>query len=270
MEAKSAIIIQKYYKKYKIKLNTNNIDELISGINNIKIKQNIEQKIEQKSETTKNKKLSKKQIAVDMLFKPNEQGCSDWITKEKIEIIKELNWGNNGVQRHGIFFNDNRYLWEKSPKKGAILKIRTIGFSYNELYGKLRPINKEFDIFHKSSGCVVCGSMSDLVTDHKNDLYNDPRVLDIKTQTIDDFQCLCNHCNLQKRQITKKTLETGIRYSAINISGLEIFNIEFIEGTKELPTDYKTNINAMKGTYWYDVLAFNKYIKESFEKIINK
>ena len=40
--------------------------------------------------------------------------------------------------------------------------------------------------------CIVCGSASDIVIDHKNDLYNDPRVLNSDTQVPDDFQTLCS------------------------------------------------------------------------------
>ena len=206
------------------------------------------------------KKLTKKQIIIDNLFKPDEFGNSVWVLKEEIVEIKELDWGNNGIARHGIFFGDKRYNWEKYPKNGAIQKLRTIGFNEDELYGKSRPIRKDIDKYHKKNGCVVCGSFSTLATDHKNDLYNDPRVLNIKTQSLKDFQCLCFHCNLQKRQITKKTLETGKRYSAKNIPSIAIFNIDFIEGDE---TFDKKDISAMKGTYWYDVVAFMKYIKSN-------
>jgi 5-methylcytosine-specific restriction endonuclease McrA len=48
----------------------------------------------------------------------------------------------------------------------------------------------------------MCGSHSNTVIDHKNDLYNDETVLNVDTQTIDDFQVLCTHCNLLKRQIS--------------------------------------------------------------------
>jgi hypothetical protein len=112
-------------------------------------------------------------------------------------------------------------------------------------------------------GCVVCGSRSDLVTDHKNDLYNDLRVLDRKTQTIEDFQCLCNHCNLQKRQVSKVTKETGKRIGATTIPSLAIFGVDFVEGDENID---ESDVNAMVGTYWYDPVEFMKKIKE---KILN-
>ena len=205
-------------------------------------------------------KLTKKQEEVDSLFNPDENGVSVWVLKEEISQIKLLNWGNNGIARHGVFFNDNRYIWEKSPKTGKIEKLRTNGYNQDLINNLSRPIRKDIEKYHKKFGCVVCGSHSDLITDHKNDLYNDSRVLNIKTQKIDDFQCLCNHCNLQKRQVAKKTIETKKRYSAKNIPSLKVFDIDFIEGNKEFDIN---DPNAMKGTYWYDPVAFMQYIKEN-------
>lgn len=213
-------------------------------------------------------KLTKKQKAIDNLFKPNKDGISDWISREKIDENNELKWGNNGVMRHNLFHNDNRYIWDTKKKNdnqsGRIIAIRTIGINEEILLGKNRPIRADIHKYHKSQGCVVCGSHSDLITDHKNDLYNDPRVLDIKTQTKEDFQCLCNHCNLQKRQIAKKTMETGKRYGATNIPSLSVFGIDFIEGDE---TFDKNNVDAMVGTYWYDPVKFMNYIKTNLKSL---
>ena len=203
--------------------------------------------------------LNKKQQQVDLLFKPNEEGISDWITKEDISENHILNWGNNGVARHGVYFNDNRYIWEKYPLSGKIEKLRTNGLNEKEINNHIRPIRKDIDKYYKQLSCVVCGSKSDLVTDHKNDLYNDLRVLNTSTQVFDDFQCLCNHCNLQKRQVAKKTKETGKRYGASNIPFLKMFEVDFIEGNENY--DLK-DINAMRGTFWYDPIEFMNFLKE--------
>ncbi len=206
--------------------------------------------------------LSKKQEAVDKVFLPDKStGVSEWKTKEEIQKTPELNWGNNGHGRHGVYFGDNRYAWETQKGRG-ITHMRTNGFNLEMLKSGNRPIRQDIENYHKSTGCVVCGSKSDLTTDHKNDLYNDPRVLDARTQTRDDFQCLCRHCNLLKRQICKKTKETGKRYGATNIIGLKMFGIDFIEGDETF--DAKDS-NAMVGTYWYDVVAFMEYVKNFLE-----
>jgi hypothetical protein len=207
-------------------------------------------------------KLSKKQLEVDRLFQPDLSGNSRWVSREDIRVNKMLDWGNNGAARHGVYFADKRYIWEKDGK-GSIKGLRTIGFSDDELYGAARPIRGDIEKYHKAMGCVVCGSHSDLVTDHKNDLYNDLRVLDRKTQTIDDFQCLCNHCNLQKRQVSKVTKDTCKRIGATTIPSLAIFGIDFVEGDENID---ESDVNAMVGTYWYDPVEFMKKIKEKLLK----
>ena len=111
--------------------------------------------------------------------------------------------------------------------------------------------------------CVNCGSSTDLQCDHKNGLYNDLRVLDIKTQTLDDFQSLCQHCNCQKRQVEKKTKETSKRYGATNIPSLSIFGIDFTEGDDTCNFE---DANALKGTYWNDPVEFMKIIKEKMKR----
>ena len=204
------------------------------------------------------KRLSTKQIAVDLIFQPNINGESEWISREIIQNHPNLNWGSNGVQRHGVFFGDKRYIWEKTPGYGAITHLRLAGFSNIADINTNRPIRDDIKSYHNNFGCVVCGSHSDLVTDHKNDLYNDQRVLNRDTQTIDDFQCLCNHCNLQKREVIKKTKLTGKRYPATNIPQLRIFGVDFTQGDETFdPNDP----NAMVGTYWYDPIAFMNFIR---------
>lgn len=167
------------------------------------------------------------------------------------------------------------YKFKKEGNK--VIKIKLNGFDKeNNNFNKKRPIRKDIINYYKNKTCVVCGSNSSLVTDHKNDLSNDTRVLNAETQTIDDFQSLCTHCNLQTREICKKTIETNKRYGATNIPSLKIFGIDFIEGDENFD---KNDINAMKGTYWYDPIEFHKKIgekivkctiKQSIKKIIYK
>ena len=205
-------------------------------------------------------KKTKKHAAIDVLFQPNKEGISRWVTREEIDNNPILRWGNNGNARHGSYFGDKRFVWEKQQISRKITHLRTNGLNNNNLIQALRPIRKDIHSFHKAMGCVVCGSHSDLVTDHKNDLYNDQRVLDSDKQTFNDFQCLCNHCNLQKRQVAKITRETGKRYKATNIPSLMPFGIDFIKGDETFNPE---DPNAMVGTYWYDPIEFMKQIKNS-------
>jgi len=101
----------------------------------------------------------------------------------------------------------------------------------------------------KKKPCASCGTSTQIECDHKNDLKNEQRVLNRKTQTIDDFQALCKHCNDVKRAMLKKTKDTGKRQPSPG------FHVEFTEGS-----DYfdKTDINWYIGTYWGDVIAFKE------------
>ena len=228
-------------------MTNNSMEKVTNGLDDLYIK----------GDNTK-KNLTKKQVDIDILFKPNDNGISEWIKKEEIDNFDTLKWGNNGIFRHGVFTGDKRYLWEKFPLKGKIQKIRTIGFSDDYLYGHLRPIRNDIRKFYESKPCVACGESNNIVIDHKNDLYNDERVLNEITQTLDDFQPLCNSCNLKKRQICKKTKETKERYGATNIPSLAVFGIDFIHGDKQFNQNDK---NAMVGTYWHDPVIFMNYIK---------
>ena len=209
------------------------------------------------TQNTSMPKLTAKQIAIDIVFQPDLNGYSEWVTRDTIQKHPALNWGRNGAQRHGVFFNDKRYIWEKFPKTSTITHLKLSGFNPDANVNTTRPIRDDIHAYHKSMGCVVCGSHSSLVTDHKNDLYNDQRVLNATTQTIHDFQCLCNHCNLQKREVVKQCKATGLRYPATNIPQLRPFGIDFTQGDHTFdPSDP----NAMVGTYWYDPVAFMKFI----------
>jgi 5-methylcytosine-specific restriction endonuclease McrA len=201
---------------------------------------------------TKNQKL------VDEIFKPNSDGKSDWITRETL-IKSDLNFSDNGNQRHGAFFKDDRFIWDsKRGKRNTVLALRTNGFQDYKLIQKNWPKRPDIKAHYKKMACVFCGQHSELVCDHKNDIYNDPRVQNRKTQTMDDFQSCCNGCNLRKRQVAIVRNRTGKRIGATTIPSMAVFGIDFTEGDD---TYDETDVNAMVGTYWFDPIAFNKKIK---------
>jgi len=209
---------------------------------------------------SKSQKLSKKQEEVDKLFCPDQQGKSPWVSREEIDKNPILIMSKNGNSRHGIFFGDNRYLWEKeqSKKKGRFVsKIRTNGINKDELVGANRPIQKMIRQHYNKTSCVSCGSHSSLIVDHKNDLYNDKRVLIEKTQKLEDFQCLCQHCNLQKRNVCKKEKEDRKIYSAKNIKRYKILPFE-IPWEKKIFDE--SDITCKIDTYWYDPVVFEQKI----------
>lgn len=195
---------------------------------------------------------------VKLIFKPDEEGNSEWKTREELDNTL-LKLGNNGNVRHGVLFGVKQFIWDIKKKNdsctGKVEKVRTIGI--NKIVNDDAPIGKHIRDFYKDKPCVVCSAKSSIVMDHKNDLYNDKRVLHIATQLPTDFQPLCNACNLRKREVCKKSKQMGKRFGATNIPQFACFGIDFIEG------DDKLNIedpNAMRGTYWYDPVEFMEYI----------
>ncbi len=198
-----------------------------------------------------------------------------------LDVIKEnaLWWGGNGVgdrwankkfnyctifskkvtnysenEEDSIPVDTLKNFRETVTSQAGILGIYVYSKRINV---ETRPIREDISIAVKKMACVSCGSHSDIVCDHKNDFYNDPRVLDTKTQVLDDFQSLCTHCNLQKRQICKREKETGVLYSAKQIPKYAMFDFEFTWEKKKFDLNDK---DCKKGTYWYDPIEFSRNI----------
>ena len=181
-----------------------------------------------------------------------ENGVSDWKTVDQIKAAG-LNWSKNGNQRHGKFFGLTKYNWESEKLKTKVIRIRTTGFDENVLAAKLlknRPISERIRAHFRNVPCVACGSTKSLVVDHKNDLYNEPRVMCAETQQISDFQSLCNACNLKKRADCSKTKKDRKRQPAPH-GFIQMGGLEFIEGDETF--DDSPEGLGLKGTYWYDV-----------------
>ena len=94
-------------------------------------------------------------------------------------------------------------------------------------------------------------------------IYNDARVLNLQTQLISDFQPLCNHCNLQKRQICREEETKQQIYSAKNIEQYKVYTFEFIWENKKYD---KNDILCKYDTYWYDPVKFNQLIQTQLHK----
>lgn len=205
------------------------------------------------------------------LIKKLSNDFSSIISRNEISLHKSIDWGKNGIGNRFCngYFNyiciyKHKYKvysdieidvdttciheFQKENFGIGIIGIKIVSVKTNDIN---RPIRKSIKIEICKKSCVVCGSNTDITCDHKNDFYNDPRVLCLKTQVIDDFQPLCNHCNLQKRQVCKKEKESNIIYSAKNIPQLAMLNIEF-------PWEKS---NSKSESYWYDPIEFFRKTK---------
>lgn len=200
------------------------------------------------------------------------------ISRYDLKKYKCLDWGNNGVgnrwankkfnytviyhngktKTYSDNINDtiNEMLLDKFVKNHSTNAIGIIGIFVHSL--KLNtlyyPVSNKIKSIIKVQNCVSCGSYNNIICDHKNDLYNDKRVLSIKTQTVNDFQPLCNHCNLLKRQINKIERETNKLFSAKKLKKYEIIPFEF--PWEKYHFDI-TNKNTKKESYWFSPVEFN-------------
>lgn len=156
---------------------------------------------------------------------------------------------------------------EMTTFEGAVFK-KGLAIYLIKICGRLdrssaRPIRSDIRNALKEGPCVSCGTTSQIEIDHKNGLYNDPRVLSSETQTVDDFQPLCKHCNDQKRQTYNYTKKTGKRYAASQIPMLRSLGIDFIKGDESFdPTDP----NATVGSYWHDPVQFMEVCCKKLKK----
>ena len=188
------------------------------------------------------------------------------ITIKNNEKIR-YSWDINEIDKKIIISNYKNFI-----KTNKILKKNGNSIRFIKIVGiqkkpYLRNIKKKITNELKIYRCVVCGSTHNIQIDHKNGLYDEKYIYDIKLQKKNYFQTLCNHCNCQKRESIKNMKKTNIRYKASNIPQLKIFNVDYIEGDEKYN---KNNINDTKGTYWYDPIKFIKTIKERQDLKLNR
>lgn len=217
-------------------------------------------------------------MSVSELVLKLSENFSKIIEIDDIKSNPSLYWGGNGVgdrwlnKKYNycvIYSNKKIKIYSENDDKIPLNIFNN--FDYNKKYKGIlgiyvfshrkntikHPINEKIKKEITSQSCVICGSNSDIVCDHKNDMYNDERVLNITTQKKEDFQPLCNHCNLQKRQIYKNEEKTNKLYSAKNILRYNNYRFEFPWEKKIFD---KTDINCKKDTYWYDPVEFENKI----------
>ena len=187
-----------------------------------------------------------------------ENGCSNWIPVETL-ISNFPCWTSNGNGRKGKFLGLHKYIWEPKYEKGKCVAIRTTGFDKAVERAKMlknRPIRPDIKKVMKTKNCLHCNKKG-CIPDHKNDLYNDPRVHNKDKQQLSDFQPLCNACNLLKAKTFVKTEKQGKRQPAPHI--ITKFGLpEFIKGDE---TFNPNDIDGMVGTYWHDIEAYENHCK---------
>ena len=131
-----------------------------------------------------------------------------------------------------------------------------------------REIHKDIQVELRTHSCVLTGTTSQVEIDHKNGRYDDDNVLNLETQTIDDFQPLHRGANLIKRGHCGDCKKTGDRFDARTLG----FEVGWTEGEEKFI--------SCKGCYWYDIEDFHRHFvfkkdevkkkDESLEKAMEK
>lgn len=174
--------------------------------------------------------------------------------KYNYSVIYQNGSSKNYSENENDKINDkklDKFLKKKNHQKNkGIIGIYIHSLRKNILS---RPIRKDIRLFYKDCKCVHCGSGSNIIIDHKNDLYNDKRVLKSYSQVKEDFQPLCNHCNLLKRQICKEEKKNCKIFSARKLDRFRYIN--FLIPWELKNYDVK-DINTKKDTYFYDPIEF--------------
>ena len=164
------------------------------------------------------------------LFQPDSNGCSNWITVDRVKNA-DLSWTNNGNVRRGIVFGVKEYNWDfKRENNRRIVEMRLVG--YNQSVAFNQRIRKDIvDLLRQQTfcnfapDCIVPLVDSDKEIDHRWGRKDSPKyeyIGNIDEQSIDDFQLLSHSHNQYKRQQCVNCKHTNLRYSPPNNKLFEI------------------------------------------------
>jgi hypothetical protein len=204
--------------------------------------------------------ISKKNaVLVEEIFSPDIEGISEWKSREYINTTG-LKLGDNGNIRNNTPWS-NKYKWDIKRKgdipNGRPLEFRTIGFDTK--IRSNRPIRSDIraNLLLRYPYCLHCHTYKTLCIDHKNDDYDEERVLDRFAQNEDDFQVLCNKCNKDfKHQDHVKEKKTGRLFS---VKDRQIFMFDTFNYPWEIRCcDSEVMKYYKQYTYWYDIEDFRR------------
>lgn len=194
------------------------------------------------------------------LSKPNEDGISRWVKKSEF------------VDKYKTLYFDNGFPWgrtssplakkynlenDKTQTSGnSIDRIRLNGFNTSNDKNISQTIRADIKKELSKKRCVVLGTTRScdhkVEIDHKDGRKVDERVMNTKTQLIDDFQPLSKPANDAKRQFCKECKDTNLRYDAKLLG----YPISFTKGD----INYNITLGCI-GCFWYDPIAFREELR---------
>ena len=152
------------------------------------------------------------------LAQPTQEGISRWVSVDEfVGDYSDLVFANGfswGRRSSGLA---KQFVIETKKEKGQVRYIRLAGFNTSTAHHN-HSIRRDITREIAGSPCVILGigTSSDVPTevDHKDGRKTDIRVMNIDTQTPNDFQPLSKVANDAKRQHCKNCLKSGQRFDA--------------------------------------------------------
>lgn len=160
----------------------------------------------------------------------------------------------NTWARSQTSFLGREFEIEREKEGGKVVAIQLVGPSL--AVDSNRSIKKEIRDALSNQRCAVLDTSQNIEVDHKNGRYDDERVADISTQSVDDFQPLSKAANDAKRQHCKVCKQKGVRYDAKRLG----YAVSYLEGTSDAK-------DGCKGCYWYDPKSWNAKISAPFAEL---
>jgi len=191
------------------------------------------------------------------LANPTDNGISRWVNTTEfigkyssLELLNGLSWGRKSSSLA------KQYILEvdKSITNGnKIDRIRLNGFNTSNDKNISQTIRADIKNEISKKRCVVLGTNRScdhkVEVDHKDGRKIDERIMNTKTQLLEDFQPLSKPANDAKRQFCKECKETNLRYDAKLLGYPISFTKGDINFTEEL---------GCSGCFWYDPIAFRQ------------
>lgn len=197
------------------------------------------------------------------LANPDKNGFSRWVNTTEftgkyssLELLNGFSWGRRSSSIA------QKYIIEIDRTITKSNKIDRIKLNGLRLKKENRTQSIRSDIVKEilKKRCVILGTNRscdhNTEVDHKDGRKDNIRIMNTKTQKLEDFQPLSKPANDAKRQFCKECRQTNKRYDAKQLG----YTVSFTKGNIR----YEKNIGC-EGCYWYDPIAFRQklYFKKN-------
>lgn len=150
------------------------------------------------------------------LFKPDDDGHSDWVEIEFFEAAG-LRWSANGNIRRGVAWGLSDIKWDVKRAAGRkVVALRMVGWNDGESFEQtiVPNVRKSFESTVECNLSMLPIPGPDREIDHRYGHKNHPDYVEIykpENQSVSAFQLVHRVLNLQKRQMCVVCVETQIR-----------------------------------------------------------